>query len=261
MLNSKKNDWFIPDDVPVDENGIPILKELPLDRVGADFTVVVYGIRRTGKSFFARWLMYNLASKFPFVLIHTETKYNKFWSPHAPDRFILEGFSDTTIGKFIELQGKECLAFGEDPLYNVCKANIFDDCIGDKHMRTSPNLDRLFILGRHIKNFTLVCTQTAKGVNPTLRTNCDLAVMLKMFSKMHRDSLIEDYLDFMPRTLGLSLMQKYTDDRKALCVFNSSISNNPWENIFYCIADDPGDFILGCREYWEGSGDCGNREI
>lgn len=259
MQTTKPKYSGIPAHIRCDGDGIPILQPLPLSKIEKDFTVMIYGIRRTGKSFFARWLIYNIRRWFPFVLVFTETKLNEFWDDYVNTDYIHDRFSDAVVGEYINLQ-KDELASLKDPNNkgkNIHKLCLFDDCIGDEQFHDSPNLKRLFVLGRHIKNFTICCSQTAKGIAPTMRTNTDLAVILKMFSKRHRQSIIEDYLDFMDPKLAVDLMQKYTDDRQAICVFNSAISNDPWENIFVAKASDPGPFVVGCREMWENSGRAG----
>ena len=60
---------------------------------------------------------------------------------------------------------------------------LLDDVLRDVNIiRYSKNLRTLFTDGRIFKLFTIVITQSAKGLPPTLRANCDCAVIFKQYS-------------------------------------------------------------------------------
>ena len=62
-----------------------------------DFTVVLIGRRRSGKSFLARWLMYHLRNRFPAGVVITGTKLNDFWCVLVPKEFIHDVENISTV--------------------------------------------------------------------------------------------------------------------------------------------------------------------
>ena len=67
------------------------LKVLDIERdILDDFTVVLIGRRRSGKSWMARWIMYHLRNRFPCGAVITGTKHNSFWSTMIPDDCVFE---------------------------------------------------------------------------------------------------------------------------------------------------------------------------
>jgi hypothetical protein len=68
------------------------LRELDIDYDYLDdFCVAMFGRRRLGKTFGARWLCYCLRHRFPLVIVITNTKVNGFWKKYVPDDSASDG--------------------------------------------------------------------------------------------------------------------------------------------------------------------------
>jgi hypothetical protein len=76
---------------------------------------------------------------------------------------------------------------------------LLDDVISDQRLKFDENLIELFVAGRHYKLFVLITTQYAKGLNPTLRGNTDYIICCKTLQGRQRESLWEDFGDFMTK--------------------------------------------------------------
>lgn len=237
----------------VDKDGlvIPPLPDFDLSKIKSDASIVVYGMRRTGKSFLSRWLLYNVAQHFPAIVVITETKLNGFWQQFVPEKYVHEMYDPRIIKKIIDIQKARKLQAEKDPNYNPNMCVILDDCISDASLKNDEWFKRLYANGRHLKIFVLTTSQMAKGVNPTVRNNADYAFIFKLFSAGQKESLFEDYLSFMDKKTAAELMLEYTKDNMCLVVSQDSTVRHPVENLYKMKAKDPGQFRMGAREMWE----------
>ena len=178
----------------------PTLELFPLDiekDVMDDFTVVVVGRRRSGKSFLARWLMFHLKHRFPCGVVITGTKVNGFWQSYVPEVFIhtVEDM-DFVLERFYRRQEflKKHPELGIDPRAFL----ILDDVMADPNIvRYSKMLNKAFTEGRHYNAFTIVLLQDPRGIPPRLRENTDLCIMFRQFQKGRKEAVAEDYIDFL----------------------------------------------------------------
>ena len=236
---------------------VPVLKEFDFNLLQPDYTVVAFGKRRTGKSFMFRWIMSKMAHFYAFILVFTNTKSNNFWQKMVPERFIHRGFNPAVVHKFLRWQDER----KNDPKLkdaNLKSLIIEDDVISDTKLRYMKEQNALFTEGRHYDAGVYVTTQSAKGINPTLRENADVAFFFYMHSKNQKKSIYEDYLDFLEEPVFEALWKKYTIDNMCLVIVTNPMAKcftgDPLDCLFWARAEDPGEFVLGCEEYWTGKG-------
>lgn len=98
-----------------------------------DMSVICCGKRRTGKSFFAREMLYHMRNFFSHGLVFTNTEMNGFWQHHIPSRFVIPGFKPDKIDALIEEQ-KALREAGDEFAY---KFIILDD-VGTSPFRRLP---------------------------------------------------------------------------------------------------------------------------
>lgn len=232
-----------------------------------DFTVVIAGRRRSGKSWVARWIMYNLRSRFPCGVVITGTKLNDFWAKYVPEEFIhnVEDI-DLVLDKVYKRQ--EFIIthpeLGIDPRMFI----VLDDVLKEKYkIRFSKALSRAFTDGRHHKVFTLITTQDPKGIPPDLRENTDLCVIFRQFQRGRKEAVCEEYLDYIEdKKQRYDFLWNHTGyiDKKtgeptleedgvpvAICVIQARLSDDLQQIFKKIAAEDPGDFILGDTGYWK----------
>ncbi len=202
-----------------DQNRVMDMKLKPLDvemDIMDDFTVLLIGRRRSGKSFMARWLMYHLRNRFPVGVVITGTKLNDFWSQYIPKEFIHD-IED--MGIVLENVYKRQQFLIEHPELGIdprCFL-ILDDVLKDKYkVRFSKPLSRAFTDGRHYKVFTLITSQDPRGIPPDLRENTDLCIIFRQFQKGRKESVKEDFLDYIDNKKDqLDFLWKHTGKRNA----------------------------------------------
>jgi len=288
------NDLPIPDYVGVqdEENKVRITGEpydpleMPLRMLDVekdimnDFTVVLVGRRRSGKSWMCRWLMYHLRNRFPVVVVITGTKLNSFWSQYVPDELI---FSIDDMDDVITRIKERQRILLEHPSLDINPAImlILDDVLQEKYKVThSKCLSACFTDGRHYKISLFITTQDPRGIPPMLRENSDLAILFRIFQRGRKEAVAEDFLDYVDdKQTRMDFLWKntsrvdetgtiidegaefkgdkeeeYLDDEmvgipQALCVLQARVSDNLQVIFKKAIAEDPGPFLLGDTKY------------
>eukprot|EP00741_Cyanophora_paradoxa_P024290 tig00021762_g23457.t1 len=238
---------------------LPELKWFDVNTVKSDATVVCVGKRRTGKSFFLRDLMFNLSGTFPGGIVISQTdRLNGYWKQYIPQRFIWPKYNPGVLFHLFRRQqaimqhnkSEDVLAGKEDPV-DPRFFVLLDDVISDARLRYDEALNELFVAGRHYKIMTLITTQYAKGINPVLRSNTDLAVIFKCSQAMQREALAKEWGDIISQRAFYYLLE-YTQDNHCLIIDSSNNSTNPLDVLYVYKAEEPPPFRIGSKEYWEG---------
>lgn len=260
---------FQPSDVNIELDHLDIERDI-MD----DFTVVLIGRRRSGKSFMSRWIMYHLRHRFPAGIVITGTRLNNFWAKHVPTEYIHDVNNLNAVIQMVFQRQTLILEhpeLGIDPRFFV----ILDDVLQDKYrLRFSKQLSKIFTDGRHYNLFTLITTQDPKGIPPELRENTDCCVIFRQFNKGRKESVIEDFVDYIDnKKLALEFLWNHTgridpntnkkiietDDTResengipeALICLQARVTENLFSIFKRCVAEDPGDFFLGDVNYWK----------
>jgi hypothetical protein len=232
-----------------------------------DCTLVLFGKRRTGKSYALRELLWYKKDVYPYYLIFTGTKINGFWQKYFPERFIHDGFIPDVLAKFMDMQAKLVDELMQDPNNldengeldadrcerNPWKCLVLDDVISeDKAIKYSRLLEQLFTKGRHLKIAVFLASQYAKGVNTVMRGNIDYLITFKQRQVLQMESIAKDFLGDMGVKQAFALLKKYAHGHQAVVMDVANLSADPSETTFVWEAKDPGKFVLGCKEFWEG---------
>jgi hypothetical protein len=162
-----------------------------------DFTLLLIGRRRSGKTWLSRWIMYNLRHRFPFGIVITGTRLNNFWSQYIPEEFIhdIENIGPVLDNIFARQTFlKSHPELGVDTRMFI----ILDDVMGDKYRtRFSPQLSNCFTNGRHNDILTLITAQDAKGVGPDLRENTDICCIFRVYEGGRKKVIEEEWLSYV----------------------------------------------------------------
>jgi len=236
---------------------IPELSMWDPSTVKLDGTIVAIGKRRTGKSFAFRHILHSLKNEFAAGICISQTdELNKYWQQYMPKKYIFNRFAPEILLAVFARQK----AILNDKRYteaeNEKRARFFiilDDVISDPKIRYDPCIAELFVAGRHYKLFVMITTQYGKAITPTLRSNADYVLILNNKQEGQREALWRDFADFMTKEGFYTLMDAYTEDNEILIVDTSNPTAKPWEILHWFKADDPGEFKLGNKEYWDGT--------
>lgn len=231
-----------------------------------DSTVVLFGKRRTGKSFMMRDILWHKRDVYPYYLVFTMTKINGFWQKIFPERFVHQGYRPEVLSKLIESQEKLVEQLKQDPSnldengdldvdkceINPWKCVVLDDVISDHHIKTCKILESLFTIGRHVLIAVYLASQYAKGVSTIMRGNIDYLVTFKQQQLIQLESIAQDFLGALKVKDSYNLLRKYAHGHQALVIDVANLSGDPNDVVYVYTAKDPGKFCLGCREFWEG---------
>lgn len=146
--------------VPGSLGAVMELRQFDWNMVARDFTVVAFGRRRSGKTFFMRDCLYHMRRCFPRGICITRTAINGFWQKMIPDEFIHDEVSEELLRAYFDSQ-KETVEMANglpESLLNPYAFIIFEDCV-DQHFRFNKTVEQLFYNGRHLKSFILVASQ------------------------------------------------------------------------------------------------------
>jgi hypothetical protein len=162
-----------------------------------DFTVLLIGRRRSGKTFASRFIMYHLRHRFPMGIVITGTKLNNYWSQYIPEEFI---FSVDDLNKVIDMVFARQTYIISNPQLGIDPRIfiIYDDVLTDKYaLRFSKELGTAFTNGRHYKILSLINVQDCKGIPPDLRENTDCAVIFRVYEGGRKEIVEKEWLSYV----------------------------------------------------------------
>lgn len=230
-----------------------------------DGTAVFFGRRRAGKSWMVRHLLHIYRHLYRGVIVLTNTEQNDFWAKHVPSRFI-HRYDPFVIQKIIEHQ-RALVAWNilhadnPDLIKNPYIAIVLDDVVSG-NMHHDPQLNQLFFEGRHSGMAIFITTQHPKALPPGVRSNADLAVIYPMWAEHDLDSIREQYCTFFEDKKDFNyLVRETTADRQCLIIFLGDPTVNPIQSVYRFKADDPGPFLLGAKEFWEGDAEAKKKKM
>lgn len=240
----------------VPKGGTLTLPEWDPQTFPPDGTMVLFGRRRSGKSWAIRFILSNYAHIYRQILVLTNTKQNDFWSEHVPFRFIHE-YSQFVIEKIITHQ-RSIMAHNKlhadqpEKLVNPYMAVILDDVVS-KNLQHDEFLKMLFYEGRHAKIAIFITTQHPKALPPGVRSNADVAVIFPQISEGDVDAIRTQYCNFFENKHDFVLfLNENTKDHGCVIIFMGDPQALPIQRLYHYTAGDPGPFLTCAQEYWDG---------
>jgi len=217
------------------------IHEIPNDAV-----VLCIGRRRTGKSFLTRWMLYNKRKVYPFGMVMTQTKYNKFWATYINEKSIWGDYSRAALGRLIQRQATlvDKNVYGIDPRVFV----VLDDLAADTQLRYDYLLRSFFYYGRHLKIFLIVTAQWFKSLAPGCRENADYIFLFGMTNIDELEAIYTEYGAGVPKDIFIQLVRRYATESSAFVV--NPHGRTPYERFYQYRAQDPGPFRMGCESMW-----------
>lgn len=175
-----------------------------------DFTTVLVGKRRSGKSYTLRWMLYHLRHRFPFGIVITGTKLNNFWQQYVPEEFIFDIEDINEVMFHVFERQKFILKNGHlkiDPRMFI----ILDDVMADKYaIRFNISLSKCFTDGRHQCVSTFITCQDPKGIGPDLRENTDLCIIFRIVSGGRKEVVAKEWLGELPENMAKQFLHANT---------------------------------------------------
>lgn len=220
---------------------MPEFKTYDFTTLPTSFTMIMFAIRRSGKTHLLAEIVHTLRDRFDEVfLFSTTAKYSQEGYNYIPKKNRYNGFDANMLSQILEDQERRL----EEKMNNLKNPNIkiprrlliFDDVIQDSNIRSSEDFNSLFSRGRHLggdpaqlsKNelgdFSIVVLSQAVGgkygIPSVCRRNLDCAVCFYAHSEYDRDILAEQYASVINRKIGDAIVKHVTKEKYTACVFN-----------------------------------------
>ena len=233
----------------------------------SNFSSIIYGQRRSGKTTWVSWFLYWFQCRFRELYVFSSTAFNGHYQELCPEHHVFPRFREDILEMIIEnqktLMGIECQGGTKcagDGIYSkqshvknsksfvdkrpICI--ILDDVLDSiKDLRRSVALNTVFSMGRHLNMAVIVCTQYPTALPPSFRMNVDLAVIFNTHSYKVRDIVFRDYAHNLPSWKFYGALDFFTKDFQCLCVMPCTQSNDSRDIFFLSKAEDHGPFYIG----------------
>lgn len=167
------------------------LDELTFETLPENFFVIVYGARRTGKTYAISCLLDEIKDKFDFAYLFSATallhkgEEGELDFEMIRDEAKFQGFDEDALKRIIERQKAVKEHNNSVTSKREKKPNrtliIFDDFVHEKGVRFSKIFTELPVLGRHY-GLSVICLSQgysavgSSGLNPATRQNADMVV-------------------------------------------------------------------------------------
>lgn len=249
----------------------------PSKHLPDNFFLILYGMRRCGKSTSLNHMLYSMRSRlkdYRVYLFSGTAKVDPMQYKYFPKSHQFHDIEmlDDDIGGILEDQTAR-LEVPDSKRDAVMAKNKFlivmDDCVNENTIRHSKSLNYMAVSGRHIGGSVIILSQLVAGsgsVPPIIRTQAD-AVMLCALprSQRERDLISENYLtsedNSSAKEKGKALMEIVTSVQyrnMLIAMWDTSLRKTKDFVYTYGPCPEksmPDGFQLGSKEAWEEESD------
>ena len=156
-------------------------------------TVVICGMRRSGKSELGRILVKTEKSKFNHVFaISATNNCNNFYNEFVDEKNIILIYSEEWVNQLFAKMEEMNLGKNKNSPDIVNTLLIIDDSASNEGFKSSNSLERLFTIGRHYHISVLLICQRIKSLSTTCRINTNFLIC-GLLNKQSVDLLIQEY--------------------------------------------------------------------
>lgn len=236
------------------------IKVFDMSLIRPDFTISIYGKRRSGKTQFTRHFLKAMRPYFPEVYVFTLTKVDNEYTRFVPDKYIFEGYQDAVVDAILrrqEARQRDMRKRGVNDI-NINVLLILDDCITNDVLKYSETMKTIFYNGRHLYMSIVVNSQDHKAITPGLRTNTDMVACFPVRSQRDKEAVRENYADFVKNDADFEEVADVVRETPYTILFidQSRPYMLPEECVYAGIAatdQQLGGFFMGTRDFWRGS--------
>ena len=142
------------------------------------FLSLIVAAKHGGKSELCRFICYQYAQQFSYIVVFAPTSLNGFYQKFLPAAHIHDDYDEEIMKKILLKQSE--YKKREKPVHCLV---IFDDVLGsstiDFEKRKDNVLNKIWTCQRHYNLSCVVITQRLKGVPKALRENVDWVFILR----------------------------------------------------------------------------------
>jgi len=209
---------------------------IPNIKRGVQFSALIFGSRRSGKSYYIKHIIENyLKFKYQAIIVFTNTMssnyYQDFLYPLMKYDIAIQIYPDydpMIIDKLKTLQ--EARLAKSEKMYNILI--IFDDC-STSNERNESNLKKLFSMGRHPPfNMSIIfSTQDPKFADTSWTNNSDYVMIFRFHSAYGVKRIKEIFLD------NVITEQDIEKSGKTSRILSSEILHYAWKDFGALVVD------------------------
>lgn len=236
------------------------LKKFKIKSLNPDSTILLYGRRRSGKSYLARDIFYN-HKEIPMGLAFSATEEaNPFFGDFIPDTFIHGEYNSHMVKNLMTKQSqkvKHARKNGYAATDGKHAGNrafvILDDMLASaSSWKKEQSIKEIFLNGRHYNIFFILTMQYPVGIPPVLRSNIDYIFIFNEPSIANRKKLYDNYCGMIPSFDHFcNILDSCTQDHECLVVKSSGNSTDLKDQIFWYKAQPHDSFRVGHPKIWE----------
>lgn len=184
-----------------------MIKNFDLNTIPKYFSMIVNGVRRSGKSRITDWMINeiynNENNNFDDAYLLSSTAKQQDDVFQFVDRNnIIEELTDDKIRKIFQERENIMENYKKNPDLFETHPNcliIIDDLLSDskgKSLWHSKPVSELFFKGRHMGCSIIVLTQYVKALSPLMRCNSDILIYFRDLREDNRKCVLSEYLCF-----------------------------------------------------------------
>jgi hypothetical protein len=178
-----------------------------------NFSAVLYGQRRSGKTTWLTWFLYCLRGKVDHVVCFSGTNFTGHYQQFMNPDFCYDEYNEDILAAVLNIQANT------PPNKRKRVLVILDDVLDQIDViRKSRALRTLFTMGRHYGIAIVVTTQHATAIPPSWRRNVDFAVIFYQMSCDNMDIFKNEYGGLVSKNQFDAILRASCDEYRALVV-------------------------------------------
>ena len=193
------------------------------ESVPENFAAIIYGQRRTGKTTWLTWLLYQYQYDFDRVVCFSSTNFKGEFQQIMNPNLCFPHFDEDALQAILDNQKSVPADKREKVLV------ILDDVLDSENQfrkRGKNALVTCYSMGRHYNISVIMCTQYAKSIPTSWRRNVDFAVIFYTFSADMADIYYKEYGALLGWSQFMSILQQCMSGHQALIVQPCTKSHN-----------------------------------
>jgi len=255
--------------------GMDQFRELnPDEDIPDNFFIIMYGMRRCGKSTAMKRLLYDMRKRiknYRAFLFSSTARIDPEQYDFIPKKFQYSDIEqlDDQLTYILDAQ-ERTLDVPQDQREKVAKENkvliILDDVVNENTIRHSNKLNYLAVAGRHISASVIILSQVVHGsgsVPPIIRTQADMVMLCCLpRSSKERDLLCEWYLTTdKDKTEAATVVEYFLSVKyRVMCVSMTDSSARRTKDFCFRygpvpVPPTPPGFKIGLKEQWVAQDD------
>lgn len=243
---------------------IPIRQYNPAEHDPEYPSWIIYGKRRTGKTFFMNWWLWFHKRDYDQVYVFSETLINGFWYKRVPRQACYPAWDEDRAAQILEFQKwvienpKQAAQKG----YTDKTCTILDDVIANRSLRNAGDDGQyasLYVQGRHTHMTVGTATQKATALPPKVRDNIDLVFIMRQENATEIERIWKEHMSKLNRVTAQEMIDWWTrtenykepNELRYVLVIDTDPCKSYNERFYYAIPEDPGEYVLGSKVFWE----------